>query len=62
MYTMHMSQQEISSGVAHTLPQDMREALTVSPKALVAWESLTSLARNEGICWVISVKKDERFC
>lgn len=37
----------------------MREALTSSKVALKVWEDLTPLARNEWICWVISVKKKE---
>lgn len=50
---------KVSSGVVHTLPTDLRAALTASPKALEAWEDITPLARNEWICWVQSVKKDE---
>ncbi|MEY2665631.1 MAG: hypothetical protein RLZZ480_736, partial [Candidatus Parcubacteria bacterium] len=49
----------VSSGVAHTLPKDMKEALLAKPKALRAWEDITPLARNEWICWTISVKKAE---
>lgn len=50
---------DISGGVAHKLPADLREALTSDPKALVLWEGLTPLARNEWICWVTFVKKEE---
>lgn len=50
---------KISSGVAHTIPADMKKALVASPKALLKWESLTPLARNEWICWTISVKTPE---
>ncbi len=49
----------ISGGVAHDLPTDLRDALTSDPKALALWEDLTPLARNEWICWVISVKRPE---
>jgi hypothetical protein len=49
----------ISGGVAHDLPPDLRKVLTSDPKALTAWEDLTPLARNEWICWAISVKKLE---
>lgn len=49
----------ISSGVVHKLPADLRTALTSDTKALTLWESLTPLARNEWICWVTFVKKDE---
>ncbi len=49
----------ISGGVAHTMPEDLKKTLISDPKALVLWENLTHLARNEWICWVISVKKLE---
>lgn len=48
----------ISSGVAHTLPTDLRAALASDSEALVKWEDLTPLARNEWICWVTFVKKE----
>lgn len=50
---------EISAGVAHDLPDDLREALSSNPEALAAWEDLTALSRNEWICWTISVKTPE---
>jgi hypothetical protein len=49
----------IASGVAHTVPADLKAALLSDKKALAAWEDNTPLARNEWICWVISVKKQE---
>ncbi len=51
--------EEISGGVVHELPDDLREALISDPVALELWENLTPLARNEWICWVISVKKSD---
>ena len=54
-----MSKKEVSSGVAHKLPEDLKKALLSSKLALVAWEDITPLARNEWICWVLSVKKEE---
>jgi hypothetical protein len=54
-----MSKIDISGGVVHEVPDDLRDALTSDPEALVAWENLTPLARNEWICWTISVKKPE---
>ena len=48
-----------SNGVVHDVPTDLRRALTSDRTALAAWEDLTPLARNEWICWVISVKKPE---
>ncbi|MBX4211405.1 MAG: YdeI/OmpD-associated family protein [Candidatus Yanofskybacteria bacterium] len=50
---------EIATGVAHDIPSDLRKALTSDPKAVAVWEDITPLARNEWICWVISVKKTE---
>ncbi|MDE1974934.1 MAG: YdeI/OmpD-associated family protein [Patescibacteria group bacterium] len=50
---------KISGGVVHALPADLRKALMASPKALAAWEDITPLARNEWICWTISVKQAE---
>ena len=49
----------ISGGTVHKLPEDLLEALTSDPKALSVWESLTPLSRNEWICWVTFVKKEE---
>lgn len=54
-----MTNNDISSGVVHEVPGDLREALTLDPQALTAWESLTPLARNEWICWVTFVKKEQ---
>ncbi|MDE1925011.1 MAG: YdeI/OmpD-associated family protein [Patescibacteria group bacterium] len=48
---------KISSGTVHTLPADLKKALLASPKARAAWEDITPLARNEWICWTISVKQ-----
>ena len=54
-----MAKKDISSGTVHEVPADLRDALTSDPKALAAWEDLSPLARNEWICWTISVKKPE---
>src|SRR5947209_8324596 len=56
---MPKNQNEISGGVFHELPEDLLKALASDAKALAAWEDLTPLARNEWICWTISVKKAE---
>ena len=50
---------KISSGTVHELPADLRKALAADAKALAAWEDITPLARNEWICWTVSVKKAE---
>lgn len=54
MYT-----QKIPGGVAHDLPNDLRKALEADAPALERWEDLTPLARNEWICWTISVKQQK---
>jgi len=53
-----MTNKNISGGVVHNLPTDLRDALLSDQKALGIWESLTPLARNEWICWTIYVKRD----
>lgn len=51
---------KISGGTeAHKMPADLQKALASSKTAVVAWESLTPLARNEWICWVVFPKKIE---
>lgn len=54
-----MSKKIISGGTAHKLPSDLRQALASDREALALWEDLTPLARNEWICWVTFVKKEE---
>ena len=51
-----MSKVAIAGGVAHTMPSDLRAALLADKKALALWGSLTPLARNEWICWTVTVK------
>lgn len=54
-----MKKKEIADGTVHKAPADLRKALASDPAALAAWEDITPLARNEWICWTISVKKPE---
>ncbi len=49
----------ISGGTVHKMPADLKAILISDAKALAAWESLTPLARNEWICWTVSVKLQE---
>lgn len=37
----------------------MKKAIQASPKAAVAWNKITPLARNEWICWTVTVKRAE---
>lgn len=50
---------KISGGTVHKLPIDLQKALSSDPKSVLAWEDLTPLARNEWICWVTFVKRQE---
>lgn len=54
-----MTKHAITGGVVHQLPADLHQALTADAQALARWESLTPLARNEWICWTISVKQQK---
>jgi hypothetical protein len=48
------------TGIPHKMPADLQKALVSDAKALAAWEDITPLARNEWICWTISVKTPEK--
>jgi uncharacterized protein YdeI (YjbR/CyaY-like superfamily) len=54
-----MTTKEISGGVAHEMPADLRKALRADKVALEKWESLTPLARNEWLCWIVSVMQSD---
>lgn len=54
-----MKTKQLAEGVVHEIPPDLRKALTSHSQARDAWNDITPLARNEWICWVISVKKAE---
>jgi hypothetical protein len=56
-YRCPVSSQRVPSGVVHTLPADLREALIANTAALDAWKDITPLARNEFICWVEDAKQ-----
>jgi hypothetical protein len=56
---MAMTKNKISGGVVHEIPEDLQKALASDAEALAAWEDITPLARNEWICWTVSVKKAE---
>jgi len=54
-----MTKKGISNSTVHKVPADLRKALASSRAVMAAWEDITPLARNEWICWVVSVKKPE---
>jgi uncharacterized protein YdeI (YjbR/CyaY-like superfamily) len=56
---MGMTREAMTGGTVHKLPADLQAALVAAPAARAAWQSLTPLARNEWICWTITVKQAE---
>lgn len=49
----------LAEGTAHQLPVDLKKALLSNKKALAAWQDITPLARNEWICWTVTVKQQK---
>ena len=56
MWKTHVN---ISPTALHEIPKDVVEALKADENLLNRWNALTPLARNEWVCWITSVKKDE---
>lgn len=54
-----MTKKTIQTGVFHNIPKDIRSILEKDEKIREIWNNLTSIARNEWICWVTIVKKTE---
>ncbi len=50
---------KLSDGTVHTIPADLKKALLADKHATSMWQSITPLARNEWICWTISVKQQK---
>jgi hypothetical protein len=48
----------INSNFLHSTPPDIQQLLDTDTKLLSLWNSLTELGRNEWICWVTIVKKE----
>ena len=55
----HMTKITIGTGAIHSIPKDLRRLLQSNADVLEKWNGLTPLARNEWICWVTIVKKEE---
>jgi uncharacterized protein YdeI (YjbR/CyaY-like superfamily) len=53
-----MDKEDLAGGTVHKMPDDLKKALISTPAARMVWNSLTPLARNEWICWNISVKQE----
>ena len=52
-----MTKTALAGGTVHEMPADLQKALASAPAVRTAWQSLTPLARNEWICWTITVKQ-----
>lgn len=48
-----------TNGTVHKIPSDLKKALQENKTVYQIWQSLTPLARNEWICWNMSVKQEE---
>jgi len=49
----------ISDGILHPVTDDIKEALLSDSEILNKWNNLTPIQRNEWICWITIVKKEE---
>lgn len=54
-----MIKEKLLDGTVHTVPTDLAKALHAAPAAKTAWQGLTPLARNEWICWTVTVKQQK---
>jgi uncharacterized protein YdeI (YjbR/CyaY-like superfamily) len=50
---------DASPDFRHDTPDALQTALNLDPELLARWNDLTSLARNEWICWMTSPKKQD---
>lgn len=56
---LNIAKKKLSNGVAHKMPNDLRDKILKTKGAADAWESITLLGRNEFLCWVEEAKKPE---
>jgi len=54
-----MADTKIPGGTVHKLPKDLKTALGSDKTALLKWNDITPLARNEWICWVSEAAKND---
>lgn len=43
----------------HEMPNDLAAAIQANSATLSAWQQITPLARNEWICWTVTVKQSK---
>ncbi|MDE2039303.1 MAG: YdeI/OmpD-associated family protein [Elusimicrobia bacterium] len=54
-----MAKRKLAPGALHRLPTDFGAAIASDAVVRDVWADISSLARNEWICWVTSAKKEE---
>ena len=54
-----MNVTQLSNGTVHKLPADLKRSIMSNSKASATWEDITPLARNEWICWTVTVKQSK---
>ena len=59
MLNNYTKPQLIATGALHEIPADLKKILLSDTKILEKWNNLTPIMRNEWICWVTHVKKQE---
>lgn len=52
-------EEKIENSIFHELPDDMKIILNWNNVLLDKWNNLTPKSRNEWICWITIVKKEE---
>lgn len=55
----HGKDMKILPGVVHELTKDIEKVLKADPDILNRWNNLTSIQRNEWICWITMARKSE---
>jgi hypothetical protein len=58
-YKLNMINTIIAEGILHEVTDDIKTALISNSEVLERWNKLTPIQRNEWICWVTIVKKEE---
>ncbi|MCX7880108.1 MAG: YdeI/OmpD-associated family protein [Ignavibacteria bacterium] len=54
-----MKETIVANGILHEVPDDIKNEIKADISVLEIWNNLTSIQRNEWICWVTIVKKSE---
>lgn len=50
---------KLSNGLVHDIPDDLAKAISSNAAAVETWENISIKARNEWICWTITVKQEK---